>query len=189
MSERKPGKRKGPAPNRPSGGVPGSPMDVNLLEQMVRLMSANDLNTVDVRDGSRRVILKRGASVIQYTSGPTSGPGMHAMAAPMPGHAPPGAPSPGAATSPEAAAAAADAKLVPIKSPMVGTFYAAPKQGEKPFVSVGSAVNEETDVCIIEAMKVFNVIKAETGGTIAKVMIQDGQPVEHGTVLFLVKPN
>ena len=86
------------------------------------------------------------------------------------------------------AAEAADAKLIPIKSPMVGTFYAAPKQGEKPYVGVGSAVNEETDVCIIEAMKVFNVIKAETSGTIARVMIQDGQPVEHGTVLFLVKP-
>ena len=71
---------------------------------------------------------------------------------------------------------------------MVGTFYAAPKQGEKPFVSVGTAVNEESDVCIIEAMKVFNVIKAEATGTIAKVLIQDGQPVEHGTVLFLVKP-
>jgi acetyl-CoA carboxylase biotin carboxyl carrier protein len=71
---------------------------------------------------------------------------------------------------------------------MVGTFYAAPKQGEKPYVSVGSAVNEETDVCIIEAMKVFNVIKAEVNGTIAKVLIQDGQPVEHGTVMFLVKP-
>ena len=161
-------------------------MDVNLLEQIVQLMSANDLNTVDLRDGDKRVILKRGADVVQYTGAPMQcPPRAHGAAA-----AAPPQPSAGAAGAAAAASAAedADAKLVPIKSPMVGTFYAAPKQGEKPFVAVGSAVNEETDVCIIEAMKVFNVIKAETTGTIAKVMIQDGQPVEHGTVLFLVKP-
>ena len=74
MSERKSGKRKAPARGAgktgggpPGGGTPGSPMDVDLLEQMVRLMAANDLNTVDVRDGDRRVILKRGAAVVHYT--------------------------------------------------------------------------------------------------------------------------
>jgi acetyl-CoA carboxylase biotin carboxyl carrier protein len=158
-------------------------MDVALLEQIVQLMSSNDLNTVDLRDGDRRVILKRGANVVQYA------PAMQSAMALSPA-APTSQPPAGAAGSSasDAAADAADSKLVPIKSPMVGTFYAAPKQGEKAFVSVGSSVNEETDVCIIEAMKVFNVIKAETSGTIAKVMIQDGQPVEHGTVLFFVRP-
>lgn len=186
MNERKSGKRKGLGAagkaDAPSGGAAGSPMDVDLLEQMVRLMAANDLNTVDVRDGDRRVILKRGAAVVHYTG---HAPSTH-TAAPAPPQLPPG--DGGSMTPTTSAADSADAKLVPIKSPMVGTFYAAPKQGEKPFVSVGSAVNEESDVCIIEAMKVFNVIKAETAGTIAKVLIQDGQPVEHGTVLFLVKP-
>jgi acetyl-CoA carboxylase biotin carboxyl carrier protein len=158
-------------------------MDVGLLEQIVQLMSANDLNTVDLRDGDKRVVLKRGANVVQYAAAMTQ----PAMA--FPSAAPASQPPAGAAgSSASEAADTADSKLVPIKSPMVGTFYAAPKQGEKPFVSVGSSVNEESDVCIIEAMKVFNVIKAETSGTIAKVMIQDGQPVEHGTVLFLVKP-
>jgi acetyl-CoA carboxylase biotin carboxyl carrier protein len=159
-------------------------MDVNLLQQIVKLMSANDLNTVDLRDGEKRVVLKRGADVIQY-----GGPAYAPQPSGASGVASGSQPSAGAAgASGPTAAEAAEAKLVPIKSPMVGTFYAAPKQGEKAYVSVGSAVNEETDVCIIEAMKVFNVIKAETGGTIARVMIQDGQPVEHGTVLFLVKP-
>ena len=163
-------------------------MDVDLLEQIVRLMAANDLNTVDVRDGDRRVILKRGATVVQYAPGmSTSASSPAASHAPPAVHAPTGGGGGGGSSGPTAAEAA-DAKLVPIKSPMVGTFYAAPKQGEKPFVSVGSSVNEETDVCIIEAMKVFNVIKAETTGTIAKILIQDGQPVEHGTVLYLVKP-
>jgi acetyl-CoA carboxylase biotin carboxyl carrier protein len=71
---------------------------------------------------------------------------------------------------------------------MVGTFYAAPSPEAKPFVSVGSSVDEETDVCVIEAMKVFNNIKAECRGTIAKVLVTNGQTVEFGQPLFLVKP-
>ena len=71
---------------------------------------------------------------------------------------------------------------------MVGTFYAAPAPDAKPFVSVGDHVDEETDVCVIEAMKVFNNIKAETKGTIAKILVNNGQPVEFGQTLFLVKP-
>jgi acetyl-CoA carboxylase biotin carboxyl carrier protein len=154
-------------------------MDVNLLEQLVELMGANDLNTVDLRDGEKRVVLKRGAAIQYATAAPVAASTSASSAS---------QPSAGAAGASGASSEDPDSKLIPIKSPMVGTFYAAPKQGEKPYVSVGSAVNEETDVCIIEAMKVFNVIKAETSGTIAKIMIQDGQPVEHGTVLFLVKP-
>ena len=71
---------------------------------------------------------------------------------------------------------------------MVGTFYAKATPESKPFVTVGSQVDEETDVCVIEAMKVFNNIKAECRGSIAKILVTDGQTVEFGTVLFLVKP-
>ncbi len=149
-----------------------------MLEQMVKLMAAHDLNTVDVRDGERRVILKRG---------PAAGPVSHA--APL---APPAPVSAGvahpAANAPAGPAADPDAGLVPVKSPMVGTFYAAASPDAKPFVSVGSTVDDETDVCVIEAMKVFNNIKAETRGTIAKVVVNNGQTVEFGQVLFLVKP-
>src|SRR5205814_3827451 len=102
--------------------------------------------------------------------------------------APPASSSISATTSPPATAASEEANLIPIKSPMVGTFYAAPSPDAKPFVSVGSAVDEETDVCVIEAMKVFNNIKAEVRGTIAKVLVQSGQAVEFGQTLFLVKP-
>ena len=70
---------------------------------------------------------------------------------------------------------------------MPGTFYSCPAKGAKPFVAVGAKVEEETEVCIIEAMKVFNTIKAETRGVIAKILVQDSQPVEFGQVLFLVK--
>ena len=75
-----------------------------------------------------------------------------------------------------------------VKSPMVGTFYSSPTPEAKAFVSVGSAVDEDSDVCIIEAMKVFNNIKAECRGTIAKVLVENGATVEFGQTLFLVKP-
>ena len=161
----------------------GSPMDVNLLERLVKLMAANDLNTVDVRDGDKRVILKRGQAIV-------AGPATFAMPAhhsPAHSHA---APAAGAGGGANATPAATDqeAGLAPIKSPMVGTFYAAPSPDAKPFVSVGSRVDEETDVCVIEAMKVFNNIKAEIRGTITKVLCTNGQTVEFGQPLFLVKP-
>jgi len=158
-------------------------MDVSLLERIVRLMTTNDLNTVDVRDGAKRVIVKRGA-----VAAPNSSSHVY--------HAPPAAshaPSASSAASSGGASGAAsggdeDAGLSPIKSPMVGTFYSASSPDAKPFVSVGSRVDEDTDVCVIEAMKVFNNIKAECRGTIAKILVTNGQTVEFGQVLFLVKP-
>ena len=153
-------------------------MDMDLLEQMTRLMKENDLNTVDVRDGDKRVILKRGAPIV-------------ASGAASLQYAPVAAASSGASTGATGAAPTPpdeDANLTPIKSPMVGTFYSAASPDAKAFVTVGSTVDEETDVCIIEAMKVFNNIKAECRGTIAKILVTNGQTVEFGQALFLVKP-
>ena len=174
MFEKKPIKKNG---NGGGSGAPeGSPMDVDLLQQIVKLMAANDLNTVDVRDGDRRIILKRGAAAPVMMS-------MPAMSAPV---AAPAAGGGNTATPPPPVDE--EAGLKPIKSPMVGTFYAAPAPDAKPFVNVGSKVDEETDVCVIEAMKVFNNIKAELRGTIAKILVASGQAVEFGQTLFLVKP-
>ncbi len=152
-----------------------SPMDVSLLERIVKLMAANDLNTVDVRDGDKRIILKRGQA---FVTGPVQS--MSAPAAHSPHASPPAAGTPAAADE--------DAGLIPIKSPMVGTFYSASSPDAKPFVSVGTTVDEETDVCVIEAMKVFNNIKAECRGKIARVLVTNGQTVEFGQTLFLVTP-
>lgn len=158
-------------------------MSVGLLEQIVKLMAANDLNTVELTDGDQRILLKRGVDVVAAPAASTYAP------APAPQGAAPKAPAATPATPAPATPPADDtAGLIAIKSPMVGTFYARPSPDAKPFVSVGSVVNEETDVCIIEAMKVFNNIKAEVKGTIAKVLAEDGKPVEFGQVLFLVKP-
>lgn len=157
-------------------------MNVDFLQQLVDLMSANDLNTVDLRESGRRIILKRGAQVVTTTAAPVA----HLPQVSTPASAKLQAGGGGGA----AGGGDDDADLVAIKSPMVGTFYSAASPDAKPFVSVGSqVVKDETDVCIIEAMKVFNNIKAEVTGTIAKIMVTNGQTVEFGTVLFLVKPS
>ena len=149
-------------------------MDVLLLQSIVKLMQANDLNVVDLRDGEKRVMLRRGFPV-------ASSAAHYAAAAPA---AQATAPAPAASS----AAAEPSEKLLEIKSPMVGTFYAASSPDAKPFVTVGSSVSDETDVGVIEAMKVFNNVKAKCKGSIAKVLVTNGQVVEFGQVLFLVKP-
>ncbi len=79
--------------------------------------------------------------------------------------------------------------LVPIKSPIVGTFYRAPSPDAEPFVETGDHINEGQVVCIIEAMKLMNEIKSEVSGTIEKILVENGNPVEYGQELFLIKPN
>ncbi len=158
---------------------------MRVLEQIVKLMSANDLNTIEVRDGDRRVTLKRGADV----AAPNASSGYYApqqISASSPGLATGAATGAGSATS--TPAVSDEANHLTIKSPMVGTFYSSSSPEAKPFVSIGSTVDEETDVCVIEAMKVFNNIKAETRGTIARVLVNNGETVEFGQTLFLVKP-
>lgn len=185
MAEKKTNKRTPVAGREPDG-----PLDLGWLERVVRLMADHDLNTVDVRDGAGgRVILKRGQPVVSVAGLPAAA-AFDASAPPAPATlAGPTAGRAGAAPPTTAPAAAdSEANLVPIPSPMPGTFYTAPKPGEKPFVAVGSTVDEDTDVCIIEAMKTFNSVKAGVRGTIVKALVQNGQTVQFDQPLFLVRP-
>jgi len=111
-------------------------------------------------------------------------PPPHFPPPPHPPHPPAAAPSPTAA----APAAASEAALSLIVSPMVGTFYRSPSPDAGPYIDVGQEVTPETVVCIIEAMKVMNEIKAETTGIIVEVLAQSGKPVEFGKPLFSVRP-
>jgi acetyl-CoA carboxylase biotin carboxyl carrier protein len=96
---------------------------------------------------------------------------------------------PAAAAAPATGAAKGDEGLITMKSPMVGTFYAAANPVSDPYVSVGAEVSKDkTVVCVIEAMKVFNEIHADTSGTITRILVSNGQTVEFGQPLFLVKP-
>ncbi|MCM8759811.1 MAG: acetyl-CoA carboxylase biotin carboxyl carrier protein [Candidatus Omnitrophica bacterium] len=81
-----------------------------------------------------------------------------------------------------------DHELVPIKSPLIGTFYRAPSPHAPPFVEVGSTVKKGTTLCIVEAMKVMNEIKADCAGKVKKILVENGSPVEYGQTLFLIEP-
>ena len=151
-------------------------MELEKVKELVEMMKANDLSELEIVDGNTRIMLRRGgmAQVIPMPALMPSA-GQLAQAAP--------APAPGAAE------AAAEEKFKQIVSPIVGTFYAAPSPNAEPFVTVGSRVDEDKVVCIIEAMKVMNEIKAEIRGTIRKVLVTNGQAVEYGQPLFLVEPD
>lgn len=154
----------------------GGPFDLEQLRKLVELMDKHELNEVKLQRGDDRIILRRGLN--QY--GPVGHPAPVAMAAPA---APPQAAAAPAAAPP----AAAEENLSPIKSPTVGTFYQAAQPGEPALVKAGDRVKGETIVCIIEAMKVFNQIPAKISGTIVRVLVKDGDPVDFGQPLFLVK--
>jgi len=152
-------------------------IDIRKLKELVRLMVENDLTELDIRDEQETVTVKRPGvhAVPQVVAAPM-------MAAPV-AHAAP-------AAAPAAPAPAPAKEILPaIESPMVGTFYAAPGPDKAPFISVGSKVGPDTTVCLIEAMKIFNEIKAETSGTVEEVLVKSGQPVEFGQPLFRIRPN
>lgn len=157
--------------------------DLQKVKELVALMKENDLVEIEIVEGDSKIHLKRpgaDARLVQYQ--------------PMGGQMPmPSYPTPAPMAQPAAPAAAAapvtvDSSLQPIKSPIVGTFYMAPSPDAAPFVKVGDQVNPETVVCIIEAMKVMNEIKAEMSGTVVEVCCKDGQAVEYGQALFKVRP-
>jgi acetyl-CoA carboxylase biotin carboxyl carrier protein len=155
------------------------PMSLPLLEQLVKLMSANELTNIELQDGEQRIVLSRGGQPVAMAQAPAA-PAAQVQAASA---------SPAPTPSGEApASTSSTAGLTEIKSPMVGTFYVSPSPDAKAFVQVGDKVGPDTDVCIIEAMKVFNNIKAETSGTIEKLLVESGSAVEYGQALFLVKP-
>jgi len=168
-------------------------IDIRKLKELVKLMVENDLTEIDLRDQEENVTVKRGGVGTTINHQPTiyggggNGNGAPAGAAPAPAAAP-SAPEGDAPAAP-APAADADDGLIAIESPMVGSFYASPNPDADPFVKVGDSVGAGTVVCLVEAMKVFNEIKAESGGTIAKILVSNGDAVEFGQKLFLIKPN
>jgi len=159
-------------------------MDIRKLKELIRLMVDNDLTELDLKDKEEQVLLKRGhGGTVTHIA-----PAAIASSAPASAGSAHQAPSAAAATT-AAPAVDEDAGLVAIESPMVGTFYASPGPDKPPFISVGGSVGPDTNVCLVEAMKIFNEIKAERSGTVAKILVKSGQPVEFGQRLFLIKPS
>jgi acetyl-CoA carboxylase biotin carboxyl carrier protein len=154
-------------------GKGGEPLDVKKVHYLVKLMKAYDLSEVEVTDGAYRVHLRR----------PEAAPVSYPVAYAAP---PPALAAPAAAAAP--AEAPAGPKTIVIESPMVGTYYSSGSPDSPPFVSVGTVVQSTSTLCIIEAMKVFTDIPAGVSGTIAEILVKNGQTVEFGQPMFRVVP-
>jgi len=154
-------------------------MDIEQIKTVIELMKTNELCEFEMEEeGFRIAIKRRNASEPQVLVSAPAAPAVQ----------PPPAPSaPAAAAAPAAPVSENGKKLVELKSPIVGTFYRAPSPDAESFASVGTHIDLESTVCIVEAMKVMNEIKAEMKGTIRKVLVENATPVQFGQPLFLVE--
>ena len=162
---------------------PGNPLDVEKIHYLVRLMKRYDLSDLNIRDGQLQIRLRRGGREIERTSHvPPQSP---LPVGPQPHH-----PALQQASPPSSRSdSASEPQTMVIKSPMVGTYYSSSAPDAPQFVSVGSVVQADSTLCIIEAMKVFTDIPAGVSGTIAEILVKNGQPVEFGQPLFRVIPS
>ena len=147
-------------------------MNVKKVEEIVQLMEKHGLTEITIEEEGKKVHLRKGVSgaverMIQaMPSSPVLTPAAEVPSAPK----------------------KETTNLVEIKSPMVGTFYSAPAPDSPPYASTGSAIKEGDILCIIEAMKIMNELKAEVKGKITDVLVENGEPIEFGQVLFLMEP-
>jgi len=146
------------------------------IKAIIDLMKENDLSTFEMEKDGFRLKLQKGL-----------GEQPIAVSAVAPAGTAPGVASGATTAGTEPASSGGGANLKDIASPMVGTFYRAASPDSSAFVDVGTKVTEDTVVCIIEAMKVMNEIKAETSGVIAEVVAENSKPVQFGQVLFRVR--
>ena len=154
-------------PAKSAGGL----LDRFQVADLLDMMSEHGLVEIGIRDGERSITLKRSEAAVSGVSAP-----------------PPPPPAPGRPAETPVDEPPPDEGLVALKSPMVGTFYTSAGPDSPPFVSINSTVGLDTVVCIVEAMKVMNEIKAERSGTIVRRCVESGETVEFGQPLFMVRP-
>src|SRR5215204_2799950 len=182
-------KEQGEAPNRRNRsrqpGVserPGASVNIEELRELISLLRENGLAELELENEGFRVRLRRESALSESSHSLTPHPApapAPAASAPAPAASGPAHPGTQATT-----AAAQDQDLHIISSPIVGTFYRSASPTAEPFVKIGSNVEQESVVCIIEAMKLMNEIQAETSGQVVKIYVENGQPVEYGQPLF-----
>jgi acetyl-CoA carboxylase biotin carboxyl carrier protein len=149
---------------------PGDLFNVKKVRRLIELMKEHDLSEIDIKQADHRVRIRRGGEVV-VSAAPAAMPAARAASA-----------------QPAAREPAADAHMLVIKSPMVGTFYKASGPDSAPFVKVGDRIGPEKTVCIVEAMKVFNEIPAGVSGQVVAVLVENGAAVEFGQPLIKVDP-
>ena len=169
-------------------------MNQKEIKELIELLVEKDITEFELERGDVKVHVRRGGStapVVQVASSLPAVPiAIAPPVAPAPAATPTAAPSsaPPAPAAAESTEGASDADLVIVKSPIVGTYYEAPSPGTPPFVKIGETVKEGQVLCIIEAMKLMNEIEADAAGEIVKMLAKNGQPIEYGQELFVIRP-
>jgi acetyl-CoA carboxylase biotin carboxyl carrier protein len=148
---------------------------------ILKLIDESHFDYFQLEVGDLKITVSKGEPIPLTPAAQTTAAAPAAAIAPRPGPVP--------AAKPEAPKAAAiPPGMAPITAPILGTFYVAPEPGAPPFVKVGETITEDTTVGLIEVMKVFNSVRSGVKGVVAELVVQNGQFVEHGQTLFLVKP-
>lgn len=160
-------------------------MDSKELLNLIRFVSKAGVSEVKYKTKDFEINIKTplaGSETVSYAPQPV------AYSAPVAASAP-AAIANNSSTEPKSESSADESKYITIKAPMIGTFYRKPSPDKEVFVNVGSEVKNDTVVCVIEAMKLFNQIEAEVSGKIVKILVEDASPVEYDQPLFLVDPS
>jgi acetyl-CoA carboxylase biotin carboxyl carrier protein len=157
-------------------------VDIRKVKKLIELLEESGIAEIEISEGEESVRISR-YSQPPAQAAPTSGPVVtHSVATPA---------AAAASAPPAPAAAAAPAPAPPpghqITAPMVGTFYAAPSPGAKPFVEIGSTVEAGDTLCVIEAMKMMNQIESDVNGRVVSILCDNGSPVEFGQLLFIIE--
>jgi len=164
-------------------------MDLSLVKKLVKLLSESDVDEIEIEEEGKKIRIAKHPQRVATPAAPI----MWSTEAPRQGGALPEVTVPGSVPTvvqtavPAPPAATSSPNLTEIRSPIVGTFYRAPAPDASPFVQVGSDIQPGTVLCIVEAMKLMNEIESDIAGRVAKVMVENGQPVEYDQVLFLIQ--
>ena len=183
-------KEQSETPNRRARGgqKPAASVNMDELRELIALLRDNGLAELELENEGFRVRLRRDSAGegVRYVETPAAA--LAPAAPPVQSPAPPTTPGPSHPGTQASTEASQDQDLHIIPSPIVGTFYRSPSPTAEPFVKIGSNVEPESVVCIIEAMKLMNEIQAEAAGEVVKIYVENGQPVEYGQPLFGIKP-
>jgi len=177
-------------------------MTLKEIQELIKLVAKTEISEFKYKDQDVALQI-RGKSYSRSGSANQGAPSIinvPASAPVSPAFAPSGQASPApappaqetktpAAASTDKEAGKADANLIEVKSPMIGTFYRASAPDKPPYVKVGDSIGKGDTVCVVEAMKLFNEIESEVAGKIVKVLVEDAQPIEYDQPLFLVDPS
>jgi len=160
-------------------------MDIRKVKKLIELLEESGVSEIEIKEGEESVRISRHPTGMMHTF---AAPGAYPTAYPAPAAgAAAGALAGAAAAAAAPPPAAADSSENSVTAPMVGTFYAAPAPGAKPFVEIGSEVKPGDVLCIIEAMKMMNQIESDKAGRVVSVLVKNGDPVEFGQTLFVIQ--